>query len=129
MHIVAGDGWGGPVSTGLNADARPGPAVGLAPENDGPPRLTGWDFVEAAIAVAAFAILCVVILRTATFLPEPDDHAYQASVIAMTDGHFLSLSTAQVQALNRQLQASAAGVGPAGVAQWVQLANGRWISE
>jgi hypothetical protein len=71
---------------------------------------------------------------------EPDDYAYRASVVAMTEGHFLSLSTAQVQALAGQLAApcpasarcsSRAGPGPLGgsIAQWVQLPSGRWISE
>jgi len=90
-----------------------------------------WDLVEAALAVAAFAVLCVVILRTATFMPEPDDFAYQASIVAMTDGHFLTLSAAQAHALASQLNGMGSGRpgAPEGLVQWVQLANGRWISE
>jgi hypothetical protein len=100
--------------------------------------LTRWDLLEAALAVVAFAVMCVVILRTATFMPEPDDHAYQASIIAMTDGHFLSLSTAQARALSHQLGQGGLLGGlarfsgpnqPPLLVQWVQLANGRWISE
>ena len=98
-------------------------------------RWPTWDLVEVGLAVAAFVVLCVVILRTATFLPEPDDYAYRGSIVAMTDGHFLTLSTAQANALARQLSQGA--LGPAGlggrpgpaIAQWVQLSNGRWISE
>jgi len=30
---------------------------------------------------------------------EPDVHAYQASVVAITQGHWLTLSTAQADAL------------------------------
>jgi hypothetical protein len=42
--------------------------------------VTRWDLVEIALAVAAFVVLCVVILRTASFMPEPDDFAYRASI-------------------------------------------------
>jgi hypothetical protein len=60
----------------------------------------------------------------------------------MTQGDYLTLSTAQVEALaasTAQVEALAAQLtgpsesplagGPAGIPQWVQLANGRWISE
>jgi hypothetical protein len=64
----------------------------------------------------------------------------------MTDWHFLSLSTAQMHALAAQLNRMGLGgpmgppisivngrrvaaAGPPGLVQWVQLANGRWISE
>jgi hypothetical protein len=64
------------------------------------------------------------------------DYAYQASIVALTDGHPLTLSTAQVTALANQLAQSAGpnrriGPGSLGgsIAQWVQLPNGRWISE
>jgi hypothetical protein len=40
--------------------------------------VTRWDLIEAGIALAAFIVLCVVILRTAPFMPEPDDYAYRA---------------------------------------------------
>ncbi len=122
----------------------------------------GWTLVEVAFSVVAFAMLCVVILRTAPFMPEPDDQAYRGSIVAMTDGDFLTLSTAQVRALSAQvarmggggagLIQSACGKsgGPCGgvvqvgrgvtrlpngegfiqgIAQWVQLPGGRWISE
>jgi hypothetical protein len=101
-----------------------------------PGGLTRLDLIEVALAVAAFVVLCGVILRTAPFMPEPDDYAYQASIVAMTDGHFFSLSIAQEHALVSQLaKLGAHGPVPYGaggtptVVQWVQLANGRWISE
>jgi hypothetical protein len=89
-------------------------------------------------ALAAFAVLCVVVLSVAPALPEPDDYAYRASIVAITDGHFLTLSTAQTHALEAQLAGSGPGpriTGPGGSPpsiaqwQWVQLPGGRWISE
>ena len=80
-------------------------------------------FVE--VAAAAFAVLCVVVLSVAPQTAEPDDGAYRASIVAMTDGHFLTLSTAQAETLAREL-----GDNPAAPPnQWVELANGRYISE
>jgi hypothetical protein len=97
--------------------------------------LSAWprgDRVAAGAALAAFAVLCVMALSFAPRLVEPDDYAYRASIIAMTQGHFLSLSTAQVEALAAQLPGPGGGRllgGPGGIPQWVQLADGRWISE
>jgi len=85
------------------------------------------DRVEAFAAVAAFAVLCVVVLSSASRLVEPDDYAYRASIVAITQGHFLTLSTAQVDRLAAELPGPVAGVP--GVLQWVQLPGGGWISE
>jgi hypothetical protein len=114
------------------------------------------DRAETVFALAAFAALCAIALSFAPRLVEPDDHAYQASIVGITQGHWLTLSTAQAQALGQQLGSPAGGVigiqrvpnqssqrtivrsGPGGVAgapgaspitQWVQLPSGRWISE
>ncbi len=89
--------------------------------------------VEAVLAVVAFAVLCAVGIVIAPQLAEPDDGAYQVSIVAMTRGHFLSLSGAQVTALTQQLFGPP-GLGGAGGAvqapsQWVELSNGRYISE
>ncbi len=82
-------------------------------------------WAEAALAVAAFAALCVVVLSVAPQTAEPDDGAYRASIVAMTEGHFLTLSTAQAETLARKL-----GDNPAAPPnQWVELADGRYISE
>ena len=92
---------------------------------------TGWDLFAVVLAAAAFAALCTVVLRTATFMPEPDDYAYQGSIVAMTQGHFLSLSTAQVSAVAEQIgrgMPRAPGQLIA-IPQWVGLPGGRWISE
>ncbi|MGN6681705.1 MAG: hypothetical protein ACTHKL_28390, partial [Streptosporangiaceae bacterium] len=93
---------------------------------------------EVVLALAAFAVLCIVALRTAPQLVEPDDYAYRASIVGITDGHLLTLSTAQMHALAAQL-APTPGHGNAFVGgplphllpiqQWSHLANGRWISE
>ena len=84
--------------------------------------------------MAAFAVLCVLVLRASPYMPEPDDYAYRASIVAMTDGHFFTLSGAQAHALAVQLAPRVGGIrlspGPGGgPVQWVQLPGGRWISE
>jgi hypothetical protein len=88
--------------------------------------------LEAVLAAAAFAVLCVVALRVAPQL-EADGYAYRASIAAVADGHFLTLSAAQVQALAAQLDrcplaAKACQFG-GNIEFWVQLPGGRWISE
>jgi hypothetical protein len=75
--------------------------------------------LDVAVAIAAFAALCIAVLSRATALLEPDDLAYRASIVALAHGH-LTLSSAEYQALASWL---------GGIAQWVQLPNGRWISE
>jgi hypothetical protein len=82
-------------------------------------------WLDAALAAAAFAALCVVVLSVAPQAAEPDDGAYHASIVAMTEGHFLTLSTAQAETLARKLNDNPA----APPNQWVELANGRYISE
>jgi hypothetical protein len=73
---------------------------------------------EAGLAAAGFAVLCVLVLRAAPYLPEPDDYAYRASIVAMTDGHFFTLSGTQAHALAVQLAPQLGGnrLGPAQVA-------------
>jgi hypothetical protein len=86
------------------------------------------DRTEILLALAAFGILCGLVLGFAPYLSEPDDYAYRASIIAITHGHLLTLSSTQLQALQAELTRSDGGSGP-GIDQWVQLAGGRWISE
>ena len=65
------------------------------------------------------------VLSVAPQAAEPDDGAYRASIVAMTEGHFLTLSTAQAEALARKL-----GDNPAAPPnQWVEVTAGRYISE
>ena len=81
---------------------------------------------EIALAAAAFAALCIVVLSVAPQLGvEPDDGAYRASIVAMTEGHFLTLTTTQAETL-----ASKLGDNPSAPPnQWVELPGGRTISE
>lgn len=82
-------------------------------------------WAEAALAVATFVALCAAVLSVAPQAAEPDDGAYHASIVALTEGHFLTLSIAQAETLARKL-----GDNPAAPPnQWVELANGRYISE
>src|SRR6476469_8920192 len=98
----------------------PGRVDGSAPATGRGVR-TAW--VEAALAVAAFAVLCAIVLSVAPQAAEPDDGAYRASIVAMTKGHFLTLSTAQAETLAGKL-----GDNPAAPPnQWVKLANGRYM--
>jgi hypothetical protein len=73
-------------------------------------------------------VLCIAALSFAPIRMEPDDYAYTASIVAMTQGHLLTLSTAQILALAAHLPRSG-DVGDPGFTQWVQLSSGRWISE
>ena len=93
-----------------------------------PGARTRWDVAEACLAAAAFVVLCVLVLRASPYFPEPDDYAYRASIVAMADGHFFTLSGAQAHALAGQLAPPVGGPG-GGPVQWVQLPDGRWISE
>jgi hypothetical protein len=92
------------------------------------------DVAEACLAAASFAALCVLVLTASPYLPEPDDSAYRASIVAMADGHFFTLAGAQAHALAQQLAPQIGrnrlGPGPGGgPVQWVRLPRGRWISE
>ncbi len=110
----------------------------------------GLDWLEAGLAVAAFTVLCILVLRVTPQLVEPDDYAYRASIVAMTEGHFLTLSGAQMQALAQALggpggsavisgsgpvthlvggQPGQIAGGPGVIPQWVQLGDGQWISQ
>jgi PadR family transcriptional regulator, regulatory protein PadR len=97
------------------------------------PGQAGLSRSEILFCLVVFAVLCVAVLRVAPVLVEPDDHAYQASIIGITDGHLLTLSNAQAQALGNQVNAVSSGLEPRlpgpFLIQWTQLADGRWISQ
>jgi hypothetical protein len=84
----------------------------------------GWP--EVTLAAAAFAALCVLVLSVAPQIAEPDDGAYHHSIVAITRGDFLTLSGAQLNALEAKMGDPAVGQVPN---QWVELADGRYISE
>jgi hypothetical protein len=94
-----------------------------------PAAATRLGRAEILFAIAAFAALCAVALSFAPHLVEPDDYAYQASTVGITAGHWLTLSTAQADALGQQLADPGSGGAVSPLVQWVQLASGRWISE
>ncbi len=79
-------------------------------------------------------MLCVFALGTAPRLLEPDDYAYQASIIALSDGR-LTLSGAQYQAVLAQMEhldqgsPLSAPLPIAGIPQWNQQPDGNWISQ
>jgi len=91
----------------------------LADDPPAPPTSARTGRLEMGVALAGFAAFCVLVLTKGSRLLEPDDYAYRASIVALSQGHLL-LTTAQYEALSRQL---------GGIAQWVQLPGGRWISE
>jgi hypothetical protein len=66
-----------------------------------------------------------VVLSVAPQAAEPDDGAYHASIVAITEGHFLTLSTAQAEALARKLRDNPT----APPNQWVEVSDGRYMSE
>lgn len=83
-----------------------------------------WRRPEILISLAGFLGFCVLILIRATQMLEPDDYAYRASIIALSQGHIL-LTNAQYTLLNKQLAAT----GGQGIQQWHHMASGLWISE
>ena len=98
----------------LRSPSVPTPAE--LPPRAGTARRQLW--VEAALAVVAFAVMCIAVLSVAAQTAEPDDGAYRASIVAITEGHFLTLSTAEAEALaakaGRQPGRPSEPVGPAG---------------
>jgi hypothetical protein len=86
-------------------------------------------WVEAALAAVAFAALCGVVLSVAPAqrAVEPDDGAYHHSIVAITMGDFLTLSRGQLNALDATMGDDCPTC--AVPSQWVELPNGRYISE
>src|SRR6266516_2815789 len=83
-------------------------------------------WVEAALAAVAFAALCAVVLAVGAprIAAEPDDGAYHLSIVAITMGDFFTLSSAQLNAVETRV-----GDRTGLPNQWVELADGRYISE
>jgi hypothetical protein len=83
-----------------------------------------WRRADVLVAALGFAGFCAIVLSHATALLEPDDYAYRASIVALSQGHIL-LSTNQIKALATFLSQH----GESGIEQWHHLASGKWISE
>jgi hypothetical protein len=111
------------VSAGRNEVVLPRSADRAVP---GAGRGIRLVWAEVALTVAAFAALCAVVLSVAPQIAEPDDGAYHHSVVAITMGDLLTLSHTQLSALEAKMGDPAVGQVPN---QWVELANGRYISE
>jgi hypothetical protein len=88
-------------------------------------RSFGVGWVEVVLAVVVFATMCFAVLSVAPQAAEPDDGAYQASIVAMSEGHFLTLSGSQAETLSLKLDDFPALLPT----QWVELGDGRDISE
>ena len=101
------------------SDRVASPAVG---SRQGSGRLR----VEAALAAAAFAAMCLAVLLVRPQVAEPDDGAYHHSIVAITMGHFGTLSSTQLDALQAKLGNPSGRPVPN---QWVELASGRYLSE
>ena len=93
----------------------------------GAPARTRPDWAELVFCLVAFAVLCVFALSVAPRLIEPDDYAYQGSIIALSHGH-LTLSNSQYHAVLTQMEHLDGQQGPA-IPQWHQEKDGNWISE
>src|SRR5579875_773497 len=83
-------------------------------------------WVEVALAALAFVTLCIVVFSVPAQVAEPDDGAYHHSIVAVTMGDFLTLTRAQLNAVESKIGDHGMGQVPN---QWVKLANGRYISE
>jgi hypothetical protein len=96
--------------------------------NDSPPvapdTTSWWRRADVLVAALGFVGFCAIVLSHATALLEPDDYAYRASIVALSQGHVL-LTNAQFTSLETFL----ARHGESGIEQWHHLASGKWISE
>jgi hypothetical protein len=114
----------------MSASASRGEVVLADPADEagsGAGRRVRLVWVEAALAAVAFAALCTVALAVGAprKAAEPDDGAYHYSIVAITMGDFFTLSGAQLNALDAKMGPSGSRVPN----QWVELADGRYISE
>jgi hypothetical protein len=79
---------------------------------------------EAALSIMVFVALCVAVLSVAPQVAEPDDGAYHYSIVGITMGYPLTLSSTEMADLGARLH------GHGGIPnQWIQLPNGRYLSE
>src|SRR5947209_19285969 len=84
-------------------------------------------WVEAMLAVVAFAALCLVVFSVPgpRIAVEPDDGAYHHSIVAITMGYFLTLSDAQLTALDARMAPSGTRLPN----QWIQRSEERRVGK
>jgi hypothetical protein len=87
-------------------------------------RRSALACAEVALAAGAFAAMCLVVLSVAPQIAEPDDGAYHHSIVAIAMGDVVTLSRRQLDALDVRL-----GGRPGIPNQWIELPDGRYISE
>jgi hypothetical protein len=95
----------------------PGPA---AARRRGP-SLAAW------VAIGFVGAFALAVLIPGTSLLEPDDYAYRAAILALSQGH-LWLTNSQYVAMAHHF-ATLDGGHSMGIAQWVHMKDGTWISE
>ena len=103
----------------------------LAPASAPAAGMRRPDLLELLVALACFAVLCGAALSRPVKLLEPDDYAYRASIVALTEGN-VRLTDAQYRALTARLLEEDVAAGLQGgrrIPQWTQSAGGGWISE
>jgi hypothetical protein len=95
-----------PAMSGVASSAG-GNGVMLSERANGLAPAAGRGFrvgsAEVLLAFAAFAAMCFFVLSVGPQSAEPDDGAYRASIVAMTEGHFLTLSAPQAEVLAARL--------------------------
>jgi hypothetical protein len=119
IYLTGGNSELAPSNGELALSETIGPIMSRETANSRPTLAT-----ELIVAAAAFLIMCLVVLLRSPQLMEPDDYAYRASIIALSQGHVL-LTNAQYFALKVQLSVH----GGPGIEQWVRLKSGKWISQ
>jgi hypothetical protein len=85
-----------------------------------------WAVTEAGLAAAAYVVLCVVVLRAC--LPEPDDIAYRASIVAMTHGTSSPCRSAGTS-VAQQVAPGRISSNWGGPIQWGAARWRKWVSE
>jgi hypothetical protein len=125
-----------PATTSSTSGDRASRLAGRATPVGGWQRSSRLGWAELLVGLACFAVLCGAALSRPVKLLEPDDYAYRASIVALSEGHIV-LTDAQYQDLRGRLQtadgegsdASGFGGEGGGISQWTQLDDGRWVSE
>ena len=104
------------------------PTLSAMPEADDPsPSLRRGPSLAAWVAIGFIGAFALAVLIPGTSMLEPDDYAYRAAILALSQGH-LWLTNSQYLAMAHHFTALDGGHS-AGITQWVHQSNGHWISE